>query len=79
MKSTFQPDKNGYFGQYGGAYIPELLYPNVKEIEDHYIQIIASKAFQQEYKSLLKDYVGRPSPLYYAESDSQANTVLIFT
>ena len=67
MKSTFQPDKNGYFGQYGGAYIPELLYPNVKEIEDHYIQIIASKAFQQEYKSLLKDYVGRPSPLYYAE------------
>ena len=67
MKSTFQPDKNGYFGQYGGAYIPELLYPNVKEIEDHYIQIIASKAFQQEYKSLLKDYVGRPSPLYYAK------------
>ena len=66
MKSTFQPDKNGYFGQYGGD-IPELLYPNVKEIEDHYIQIIASKAFQQEYKSLLKDYVGRPSPLYYAE------------
>ena len=66
-KSTFQPDKNGYFGQYGGAYIPELLYPNVKEIEDHYIQIIASKAFQQEYKSLLKDYVGRPSPLYYAK------------
>lgn len=67
MKSTFQPDKNGYFGQYGGAYIPELLYPNVKEIEDHYIQILASKAFQQEYKSLLKDYVGRPSPLYYAK------------
>lgn len=67
MKSTFQPDKNGYFGQYGGAYIPELLYPNVKEIEDHYIQIIASKAFQQEYKSLLKDYVGRPSPLYHAK------------
>ena len=55
MKSTFQPDKNGYFGQYGGAYIPELLYPNVKEIEDHYIQIISSKAFKQEYKSLLKD------------------------
>ena len=66
MRAKFQPDENGYFGQFGGAYIPELLYPNVKEIEDNYIQIIESKEFQDEYKSLLKDYVGRPSPLYYA-------------
>jgi tryptophan synthase beta chain len=66
MRTKFQPDENGYFGQFGGAYIPELLYPNVKEIEDNYIQIIESQEFQKEYKSLLKDYVGRPSPLYYA-------------
>ena len=67
MKSKFQPDEFGYFGQFGGAYIPELLYPNVKEIEDNYMQIIESDEFQEEYKSLLKDYVGRPSPLYYAK------------
>ena len=51
MKSKFQPDEFGYFGQFGGAYIPELLYPNVKEIEDNYIQIIESDEFQKEYKS----------------------------
>ena len=56
MKSKFHPDKNGYFGQFGGAFIPELLYPNVKELEDNYIQIIESEEFQKEYKSLLKDY-----------------------
>ena len=57
MKSKFHPDKNGYFGQFGGAFIPELLYPNVKELQDNYIQIIESDEFQKEYKSLLKDYV----------------------
>ena len=67
MKSKFQPDENGYFGQYGGAFIPELLHPNVKELADNYIQIIESEAFQTEYKSLLKDYVGRPTPLYLAK------------
>ena len=51
MKSKFHPDKHGYFGQYGGAFVPELLYPNVKELEDNYIQIIESEEFQQEYKS----------------------------
>lgn len=71
MKAKFQPDENGYFGQFGGAYIPELLYPNVKEIEDNYIHIIESDEFQKEYKSLLKDYVGRPSPLYYASRLSE--------
>ena len=71
MKSKFHPDKNGYFGQFGGAFVPELLFPNVKELEDNYIQIIASEEFQQEYKSLLKDYVGRPSPLYLAKRLSE--------
>ncbi len=67
----FNPDKNGYYGEFGGAFIPELLYPNVKEIEDNYIQIIESEEFQNEYKSLLKDYVGRPSPLYLAKRLSE--------
>jgi tryptophan synthase beta chain len=71
MKSKFHPDKNGYFGQFGGAFVPELLFPNVKELEDNYIQIIESDEFQQEYKSLLKDYVGRPSPLYLAKRLSE--------
>ncbi len=71
MKSKYQPNKDGYFGQFGGAFIPELLYPNVKEIEDNYIQIIESEEFQNEYKNLLKDYVGRPSPLYYAKRLSE--------
>lgn len=71
MKSKFQPTEEGYYGQFGGAFIPELLYPNVKELEDNYIRIIASEAFQKEYKALLKDYVGRPTPLYYAKRLSE--------
>lgn len=67
----YNPDKNGYYGQFGGAFIPELLYPNAKELEDNYIQIIESEEFQKEYKALLKDYVGRPSPLYLAKRLSQ--------
>lgn len=64
--SKFTVDENGYYGQFGGAYIPELLYPNVKELEDNYLSIINSEAFQKEYLYLLKQYVGRPTPLYYA-------------
>lgn len=71
MKSKFQPNEHGYYGQFGGAFIPELLYPNVKELEDNYQQIIDSDEFQTEYKSLLKDYVGRPSPLYLAKRLSE--------
>ena len=78
MKSKFSPDKNGYFGQFGGAFIPELLYPNVKELADNYIQIIESKEFQTEYKSLLKDYVGRPTPLYLAQRLSEKYGATIY-
>ena len=78
MKSKFHPDENGYFGQYGGAFIPELLYPNVKELADNYIQIIESDEFQKEYKSLLKDYVGRPTPLYLAKRLSEKYGATIY-
>lgn len=78
MKSKFHPDKSGYFGQFGGAFVPELLFPNVKELEDNYIQIIESEEFQQEYKDLLKEYVGRPTPLYLAKRLSEKYGAYIY-
>lgn len=75
----FQPDKNGYYGQFGGAFIPELLQHNVTELAENYLKIIQSEKFQKDYHHLLKDYVGRPSPLYLAERLSekyQANIYL---
>ena len=78
MKSKFHPDKNGYFGQFGGAFIPELLHPNVQELADNYIQIIESEEFQKEYKSLLKDYVGRSTPLYLAKRLSEKYGATIY-
>ena len=78
MKSKFQPDQNGYFGQFGGAFIPELLHPNVKELADNYIQIIESEEFQIEYKALLKDFVGRPTPLYLAKRLSEKYGATIY-
>lgn len=64
-------EKNGYYGEFGGAWIPELLYPNIKEIEDNYERIFESEKFKKKYADLLKNYVGRPSPLYYAEALSE--------
>lgn len=57
----------GFYGDFGGAYIPEMLYPNLKELEDRYLEIIRSKDFQREFRLLLKDYAGRPTPLFGAE------------
>jgi len=59
-------DDKGFYGKFGGAYIPEMLYPNIEELRENYASIITSEAFQQEFRSLLKDYVGRPTPLYLA-------------
>jgi tryptophan synthase beta subunit len=64
-------DKNGYYGQFGGAFIPELLYPNVKELEDNYLKILESDAFKNEFNDLLNNYAGRPTPLYFAKSLSE--------
>lgn len=60
-------DKRGFYGPYGGAFIPEMLYPNVKELEDNYLNIICSEAFQEEFRMLLRDFVGRPTPLYFVK------------
>ncbi|MBN2519206.1 MAG: tryptophan synthase subunit beta [Bacteroidales bacterium] len=70
-KSKFDVDENGYYGNYGGAFIPEMLYPNVEELRQNYLKIIESDSFQKEFRQLLKDYVGRPSPLYYANRLSE--------
>jgi tryptophan synthase beta subunit len=64
-------DENGYYGKFGGAFIPELLYPNVKELEDNYLKILESDSFKKEFKSLLNNYVGRPTPLYFASRLSE--------
>ena len=66
MSTKFSADAKGYYGSFGGAYIPELLYANVHELQMNYAAIVKQESFQQEYQQLLKDYVGRPSPLFYA-------------
>ena len=67
---SYQVNKNGYYGKFGGAFIPEMLYPNVKELEENYLRIMESDAFHIEFNYLLKNYVGRPSPLYFSEKFS---------
>ena len=64
-------DENGYYGEFGGAFIPELLHPNIEELKDNYLKISQEEGFQKEFKALLKDYVGRPTPLYYAKKLSE--------
>jgi len=64
-------DEKGFYGKFGGAYIPEMLHPNVQELKENYESIMASKEFQDEFRGLLKDYVGRPTPLYFASRLSE--------
>lgn len=61
-------NEKGFYGRFGGAYVPEMLYPNVENLKKAYLDILASDAFQSEYKRLLKHYVGRPTPLFYAQN-----------
>ncbi|MGC9151941.1 MAG: tryptophan synthase subunit beta [Microbacter sp.] len=68
---NFQVNENGYYGQFGGAYIPEILYANVEELKKNYLSIMNEDSFQQEYSTLLRDYVGRPSPLYFSNRLSE--------
>ena len=69
MKYTV--DKKGFYGNYGGAFVPEMLFPNLDELEKNYNDIINDPNFQEDYNKLLKDYVGRPTPLYFAERMSE--------
>ncbi len=64
-------DENGFYGKFGGAFIPEMLYPNIEELRENYLSITNSEEFQKEFRSLLKDYVGRPTPLFFASRLSE--------
>lgn len=64
---TYNVNEKGYYGEFGGAFIPEMLYPNVEELRQNYLKVMAEPEFQKEFNQLLKDYVGRPSPLYFAK------------
>jgi tryptophan synthase beta chain len=63
----FEIDHNGFYGEFGGAYIPEMLYPNIKELKENYLKINTSEQFRKEFGKLLRDYAGRPTPLFKAE------------
>ena len=65
------PNEHGYYGSFGGAYIPEMLQRNVAELKANYLKIMEEESFQQEFQMLLRDYVGRPNPLFYAERLSE--------
>ena len=64
-------DESGFYGKFGGAFIPEMLYPNIEELRENYEPIMASPEFQKEFQGLLKDYVGRPTPLFLAQRLSE--------
>jgi len=69
--TKFNVDENGFYGQFGGAYIPEILYKAVENLKAAYLPILESEDFKEEYHNLLRHYVGRPSPLYYARRMSE--------
>lgn len=75
---TYNINNKGYYGEFGGAYIPEMLYPNVEELRQKYLNVMAGPDFQAEFKQLLKDYVGRPSPLYFAKRLSEKYSTKIY-
>jgi tryptophan synthase beta chain len=67
----YQVNEKGFYGEFGGAYIPEMMHPNIEELKNNYLRIINSYNFRQDFIGLLKNYVGRPSPLYYAKRMSE--------
>ncbi|NCP21401.1 MAG: tryptophan synthase subunit beta [Zetaproteobacteria bacterium] len=71
-------DKNGYYGEFGGAYIPEMLFPNVAQLKQEYLKIMGEASFKNDFQKLLKDYVGRPSPLYLAKRLSEKYKAKIY-
>jgi tryptophan synthase beta chain len=78
MKNFATPSLEGYYGDFGGAYIPEMLYQNVEQLKNAYLEIFNDSAFQKEFQQLLSDYVGRPTPLFYAERLSRKFNTKIY-
>ncbi|SRX74432.1 tryptophan synthase subunit beta [Aequorivita antarctica] len=75
---NYNVNEKGYYGEFGGAYIPEMLYPNVEELRQNYLKVMAEESFQKEFRELLKDYVGRPTPLYFAKRLSEKYNTKIY-
>ncbi|MCH5178584.1 MAG: tryptophan synthase subunit beta [Prevotellaceae bacterium] len=75
---SYNIDKNGYYGEFGGAFVPEVLHKCTAELQEAYVDIIESEDFQREYRLLLRDYVGRPSPLYETKRLSEKYGARIF-
>ncbi|WP_318640485.1 tryptophan synthase subunit beta [Flavobacterium ardleyense] len=75
---SYNVNEKGYYGDFGGAFIPEMLYPNVEELRSKYLELTADIEFQAEFDALLKDYVGRPTPLYFAENLSKKYNTKIY-
>lgn len=76
--SKYDVSSEGFYGRFGGAYIPEMLYPNVENLKKIYLEILNSEKFKSQYKQLMKDYVGRPTPLFYAEKLSSIYSTHVF-
>lgn len=74
----FNVDEKGFYGEFGGAYIPEILYDNVENLKNTYLKVLEDPTFQKEYHDLLRDYVGRPSPLYLAKRLSEKHGCKIY-
>ncbi len=75
---NYNANKKGYYGEFGGSFVPEMLYPNVEELQNKYLKIMNEESFKKEFQSLLKDYVGRPSPLYFAKRLSKKYNTKIY-
>ena len=75
---SYHVNEKGYYGQFGGAFIPEMLYPNVEELRQNYLKVMAEPDFKKEFDQLLKDYVGRPTPLYFAKRLSEKYNTKIY-
>ncbi len=75
---SYHVDEKGYYGEFGGAFIPEMLYPNVEELRQNYLKITAQDDFKSDFDQLLLDYVGRPTPLYFASRLSEKYNTKIY-
>ena len=75
---NYNVDERGYYGEFGGAFIPELMYPNIKELRENYLKILDDQDFRKEFSLLLRDYAGRPSPLFLAGRLSAFHSTRIY-
>ncbi|MGL5682094.1 MAG: tryptophan synthase subunit beta [Marinifilaceae bacterium] len=77
-KSVYSVDENGFYGEFGGTFVPDVLKENIETLQRNYREFIATPAFQDEFHTLLRDYVGRPSPLYYAKRLSEKYNTKVY-